>query len=78
MRRIVRASMMTLALVLASVGAVAASPSSHANCIRQNATAATPGTLGPSESTFARELGGVGQFVGGRGSGAAPTNTCDV
>jgi hypothetical protein len=78
MRRLILALVATFTLTLATAGAVAAGPSQQANCIGRNASSTAPGMLGPSISQIAHDAGGLGQFVGGNGSGAAPTNTCDT
>jgi hypothetical protein len=62
--------------MLGSVGAVAAAPAESANCIADAATSFAPGTLGPALREEAK-AGGLGQFIGGNGGGAAPTNTCN-
>ena len=77
MRRIILSLVATASLMLATVGAVAAAPDANANCVADSATSAAPGTLGPALSELAQDPpGGLGWFVGGQGSGSAPTNTC--
>lgn len=76
MRRLILSTLVATALAIGSVGAVSASPAEQANCIGEAATSFDPGTLGP-EVRVAAQQGGLGSAVGGNGSGAAPTDSCN-
>jgi hypothetical protein len=75
MRRLGIAVLGTAMMVFASVGSVAAAPAESANCIADVTHTFEPGTLGREISPVAPH-GALGAFVGGQGSGAAPTNSC--
>jgi hypothetical protein len=73
MRRILLVVLATLALLLGSIGAVVAAPSENANCVAPLFMAFAPGRPGLSEPA---QEDGLGEEVGGRGDGSAPTNSC--
>jgi hypothetical protein len=64
------------ALLVGSVGTAAAAPAGNANCVAEAATSFLHGDLGPALSQQARGVG-LGWFVGGGGSGLAPTDPPD-
>jgi len=76
MRRLGIVVLGTALLIIASVGSVAAAPADNANCIAEVAHSFEPGTLGHELSQVAPH-GAIGSFVGGGGTGAAPSNNCE-
>lgn len=76
MRQFMSGFLMATALALASASGVLAAPSAEADCIAEAATSFAPGSLGPALSAQARGVG-LGWFVGGDGSGLAPTDPPD-
>jgi hypothetical protein len=76
MRRTVLIGVAVMSLLLGSAGSALAAPAESANCIGEAATSFLHGDLGPVLSQEAQGVG-LGWFVGGNGSGLAPTDPPD-